>query len=92
MSANPIPPTTTVDPRIGAGSASVSGIPASAGGDLTGTYPNPTLTAILSAGGPTGSSTVVPVITWDAKGRLTAVTTASIGSVDDALLAMGYYD
>lgn len=37
-----------------------------------------TLASIITAGGPTGSSTVVPVITWDAKGRLTAVTTATI--------------
>jgi hypothetical protein len=50
----------------------------SAGGDLTGTYPNPTLTAILTAGGPTGSATVAPVITYDAKGRLTAVSSATI--------------
>src|SRR5882724_4183810 len=49
-----------------------------AGGDLTGTYPNPTLVAILTAGGPTGSSTVIPVITWDAKGRLTAVSSAAV--------------
>jgi len=50
----------------------------SAGGDLTGTYPNPTLAAVITAGGPTGSSNVVPVITYDAKGRLTAVSTATI--------------
>ena len=49
-----------------------------AGGDLTGTYPNPTLAAILTAGGPTGSATVTPIITWDAKGRLTAVSSATI--------------
>lgn len=39
------------------------------------------LADILTAGGPTGSATVVPVITWDAKGRLTAVTTATISGV-----------
>lgn len=49
-----------------------------AGGDLTGTYPNPTLAAIIAAGGPTGSATVAPVITYDAKGRLTAVSSAPI--------------
>lgn len=37
-----------------------------------------TLASILSAGGPTGSATVTPIITWDAKGRLTAVSSATI--------------
>lgn len=37
-----------------------------------------TLASVISAGGPTGSSSVVPVITYDAKGRLTAVTTATV--------------
>ena len=33
---------------------------------------------VIAAGGPTGSANTVPVITYDAKGRLTAVTTATI--------------
>jgi hypothetical protein len=37
-----------------------------------------TLASVISAGGPTGGATTVPVITYDAKGRLTAVSTASI--------------
>lgn len=37
-----------------------------------------TLAATIVAGGPTGSASVVPVITYDAKGRLTAVSTATI--------------
>jgi len=51
----------------------------SAGGDLTGAYPNPALSpAGPGAMGPVGSSSVTPVITIDAKGRVTALTTAAI--------------
>jgi hypothetical protein len=37
-----------------------------------------TLASVITAAGPTGSASVVPVITYDAKGRLTTVTTATI--------------
>jgi hypothetical protein len=47
-------------------------------GDATISGSTLTLASIITAGGPTGSATVVPVITYDAKGRLTAVSTASI--------------
>jgi hypothetical protein len=49
-----------------------------AGGDLAGTYPNPTLKAIGSATGPTGGATAVPVVTIDTKGRVTALTSTAI--------------
>jgi len=49
----------------------------SAGGDLAGTYPNPTLAAAGTAG-TYGSASLVPVITTDSKGRVTAVTNTSI--------------
>ena len=59
-----------------------SAIPASptgftAGGDLTGNYPNPTLTATGTAG-TYGSASVVPVVTTDSKGRVTGVTNTNI--------------
>ena len=48
-----------------------------AGGDLTGTYPNPTLAAV-GAAGTYGSSTSIPVLTTDTKGRVTGVVNTPI--------------
>lgn len=47
-------------------------------GDLSGAPDSNTLATLLSAGGPTGGATTVPIITWDAKGRLTAVSSTTI--------------
>ena len=48
-----------------------------AGGDLTGTYPNPTLASVTTAQTGVGSGSAIPVLTVDAKGRVTALTTAT---------------
>jgi hypothetical protein len=47
-------------------------------GSGTGSFVTTLATTGVGAGGPTGSASTVPVITYDAKGRLTAVSTATI--------------
>lgn len=48
-----------------------------------------TLASVISAGGPIGSATVAPIITYDAKGRLTAVTTATITPAIGSITGLG---
>jgi hypothetical protein len=58
--------------------ASATGFAVPTGGDLTGTYPAPTLAALSpSPAGTYGSASLVPVITTDSKGRVTSVTTSA---------------
>jgi hypothetical protein len=48
-------------------------------GDLAGTYSSPALASIITAGS-VGSATAIPIITYDAKGRITTVSTAAVNT------------
>lgn len=81
-------PTTTVDLAVAKSPILTTGRTISITGDLAYTSPSfdgsgnvtgvGTLASVIAAGGPTGSATVAPIITYDAKGRLTAVSSATI--------------
>jgi hypothetical protein len=51
-----------------------------AGGDLSGTYPNPTLAASGASAGVYGDTSHVPVVTVDTKGRITNVGLATLSA------------
>lgn len=48
-----------------------------------------TLASVITAGGPTGSATVAPIITYDAKGRLTTVSSATITPAVGSITGLG---
>lgn len=48
-----------------------------------------TLASTIAAGGPTGSATVAPIITYDVKGRLTAVSSATITPAVGSITGLG---
>ncbi len=55
-----------------------------AGGDLSGTYPNPVLGSSGVVAGTYGSASTVPQVTVDSKGRVTGVTAIPVTITSDA--------
>lgn len=55
----------------------------------TATAPSVAITNAITAGGPTGSATVVPIVTYNAQGLLTAVTSATITPAIGSITGLG---
>lgn len=68
---------------IATGTTSPAG---AAGGDLTGTFPDPTLVATGVSAGTYGDTTHIPEITVDAKGRITTILTNLVAAILNSLL------
>ena len=98
LGSSTVAPIVTIDAKgrvTALSSATITGVVpgGAAGGDLAGTYPSPTLAVLGTATGPIGSTSVVPVVTIDTKGRVTALTSATLvapaGTLTGATLAAG---
>lgn len=73
-----------------AGVNTFSSAPVMSGASITAaTIPSTALVSTITAGGPTGSATVAPIVTWNAAGQLTAVTSATITPAVSSITGLG---
>ena len=70
----------------GSAGITITAVPSgSAGGDLTGTYPSPTLAASGATAGSYASASSVPTLSVDSKGRVTTISATNIAIAQNAV-------
>lgn len=79
----------TTNTGFGCNTSITAGTNANLTGPVTSIGNATTITSTITAGGPTGSGTVAPIITYNAAGQLTAVSSATIAPAVGSVTGLG---